>query len=96
MCTNTTSPNVIQEDVGVAPFVCSRTCCVTTHSKATVSATRGASIFRLGAAVRPASANSSTSGATPAELAFIARASGRVARFHTNVPVDATLRAESL
>jgi hypothetical protein len=46
--------------------------------------------------VSPASANSSTSGGTDAQVRFIASASGRVARFHTNSPVCCALRTVSL
>jgi len=49
-----------------------------------------------GSAVRPLSSNSSTSRATVAEVAFIASAMGRVARFQTNSLVAETLRTLSL
>ena len=43
--------------------------------------------------VSPARSNSSTSGPTVAEEAFIASACARVARFQVNSPVSARLRA---
>ena len=66
---------------------------VTRHSKATgLSPTRGALTRSEATGVRPASWNSSTSGGTAAQVAFIASASGRVTRFHTNSPVARALR----
>ena len=48
-------------------------------------ATRGTATMRDGAVVKPASSNSLMSGGAGAQLAFIASASGRVARFQTNL-----------
>jgi hypothetical protein len=49
--------------------------------------TRGGVTRREATFSNPASANSSTSGKTVAELAFIASACALVARFQTNSPV---------
>ena len=74
--------------------VSSRTIWVTTHSNATgLAATRGGETMREGAASMPAAANSSPSIA--ADVAFIASASGRVARFQTNSPVASAFATES-
>ena len=67
------------------------------HSNATgLSATRGGATRRESAGVSRASSNSSTCGAAAAQLRFIAPASSRVARFHTNSPVCSILRSVSL
>jgi len=92
MCTATTSPSVNQVGTATPSAPCSWMICVTRHSNDTgLSATRGAPIRRDATGVRPASSNSLTSGGTAAQLAFIASASGRVARFQTNSPVSRTL-----
>ncbi len=70
---------------------------VTRHSKATgLSATRGGRTSAEASGVRPARANSSTSGPTDAEVSFIGSARARVARFQTNSPVDSALVTLSL
>ena len=97
MCTPTTSPSTSQVSTGVPSAPCRRSTCDSLHSKDTgLSATRGTAMRRDGTGVRPASANSSTSGGTAAQLAFIASASGRVARFQPNSPVASMLRSVSL
>ena len=52
--------------------------------------------MRDGVAVRPAKANSSTSGSTLAEVAFISSDKASVARLTTNSPVASTLVSVSL
>ena len=53
-------------------------------------------MLREATGVRPASSNSSTSGGTAAQAAFMRSASGRVARFQPNSPVSRMLRRLSL
>jgi hypothetical protein len=70
---------------------------VTRHSKLTGdSATRGAPTCWEASGVSPASANSSTSGGTAAQLAFMRSANSRVTRFQVNSPVACALRKVSL
>lgn len=59
------------------------------------AATRGGATSTDGAVARPASANSSTSGATIAEVASTASASWRSARFTTNSPVASAFASVS-
>jgi hypothetical protein len=66
--------------------------CNTRHSSAAgLAATRGGETSRLGALAMPASSNSSTSGPTLAEVAFIASARASLTRLNTNSPVSRTL-----
>ena len=67
------------------------------HSKAAgASATRGGLTQRDGALVSPASSNSSTPGATGAELMFIASRSAQLAIEQVNSPLSSMLRRLSL
>ena len=88
MCTATTSPRVSQLSTSAPAAVVRRRIWVTRHSKLTgLSSTRSTFTRRPGTGVRPARVNSSTSGPTEAQLAFMASARARVARFQTNSPV---------
>src|SRR5690606_35635617 len=88
----TTSPSTSQLDTDALSAPCSWMIWVTLHSKDTgLSSTRGTSTTLEATGVRPLRANSSTSGATAAQLWFIASASGRVARFQQNSPVASAL-----
>ncbi len=96
MCTQTTSPKVIQAGVVSPRRLVSWNCCVILHSKATgLSATRGGLTTFDGRASSPPSMNSSIASDTWAEVAFMASARGSVAMFHTNSPVSWMLRAVS-
>ncbi|MNV82969.1 hypothetical protein D3C71_1767420 [compost metagenome] len=92
----TASPNTSHAGSAVPSCASSCTIWVTTHSNCTgLAATRDGRTLAEGRVSSLANSNSSTCAGTIAAEAFIASASSRVARFHTNSPVSRALASES-
>ena len=92
----TTSPSTSHDGIGSWPALRNWWMSVKRHSKVTgLRATLGTWINSEATASSPASSNSFTSGGTAAQVWFMASASSRVARFHTNSPVSWMLRTVS-